>query len=95
MKNMDLPVSWMQFISFRFCKLHHDGKTHDNCPFQRNSFLDKVYGPELNVTNTRGSSIKRKSTSNETTYPLERLDSLSVTILESMTVFSPNLSSKK
>jgi hypothetical protein len=39
--------------------------------------------------------IRKRNRGDHTPYPFERLDSLSVTILESMTEFSPSLSSKK
>lgn len=75
--------------------LYHDRKTHYNSARQGNSFINKFYSTELNITDAKRASVNWVKILKVETNPFERRDSLSVTILESITVPSPSLSSKK
>ena len=94
--NRDLPISWMESVPFGFCMLNVNGKPHNNCSTERDSFINKINGAELYITDSTCIYQRQVITQRDSvSYPLERLDILSVTILESMTAPSPSLSSKK
>ena len=96
--NKDVPIAWVKPISFRLSELHHDGQPHYYSSRQRKGFLYKINRSELNVTDTSGMKPVSKHIASciyPRTHPFERRDNLSVTILESITVPSPSLSSKK
>lgn len=90
----------MKFVPFGFSKLHHDREAHYDCARQSNGLWDKFNGAKFDITDTinvvrTANKGQIESECDEDAYPFERLDNLSVTMRESLTVPSPNLSSKK
>jgi hypothetical protein len=91
----DLPIPRVSPVTFRFCILNCDWKPHHDGSVQIKCFLDEVYCSKLYVTDAVTAVSQILGLDKSKSYPLERRDMRSVTILESSTVPSPSLSSKK
>ena len=91
----DLPIPCVRPVTFRLCVLNCDWKSHYDGSVQVKCFLDEVYCSELHVTDAVTVVSRNLGLDRSKSYPLERRDMRSVTILESSTVPSPSFSSKK